>query len=135
MALHKPGARAWKSPGGCDRNSGSWSRCERGLPSQPRFLPGGRRFLYLSLAGISEQLEHSIFVGDLDAAQGGIATEQEPLVQASCRPWYSPPTDSHARGYLLYVREATPLARPFDATRAELSAFDDCRPAPPWCKR
>ena len=131
MTLHERGARAWNSPGGCDGNSGSWSRCERGLPPQPRFLPGGRRFLYLSLAGISEQLEHSIFVGDLDAAQPGIATEQEPLLEVSCRPRYAPPTDSNARGYLLYGREATLLARPFDATRAELWAFDDCPPAPP----
>ena len=89
---------------------------------QPRFLPGGRRFLYLSLADIGEQSEHPIFIGDLDAAQPGIATEQEPLIEASCRPWYAPPTDSHPRGYLLYVREATLLAHPFDAARAELTA-------------
>ena len=89
---------------------------------QPRFLPGGRRFLYLSLADIGEQTEHPIFIGDLDAAQPGIAAEQEPLMEAFCRPWYAPPTDSHPRGYLLYVREATLLAHPFDAARAELTA-------------
>ena len=88
---------------------------------QPRFLPGGRRFLYLSVAEIGEQGEHPIFIGDLDAAQPGIATEQEPLVEASCRPWYAPPTDLHPRGYLLYVREATLLAHPFDAAQEELT--------------
>ena len=89
---------------------------------QPRFLPGARRFLYLSLADVGEQSEHPIFIGDLDAAQPEIAAEQKPLIEASCRPWYAPPTDSHPRGYLLYVREATLLAHPFDAARAELTA-------------
>ena len=90
---------------------------------QPRFLPGGGRFLYLSLTDDGdEQSGYPVFIGDLDAAQPGSATEQEPLLWASCRPWYAPPTDSHPQGYLLYVREATILAHPFDAAREELTA-------------
>ena len=89
---------------------------------QPRFLPDGRRFLYLSLAGdVGEQKEHPIFIGDLDAVQSASAKEQKPLLQASCRPWYSAPADSHQQGYLLYVREATLLVHPFDAAREELT--------------
>ena len=89
---------------------------------QPRFLPDGRRFLYLSPAGdVGEQNEHPIFIGDLDAVQSASATEQKQLLKASCGPWYSPPTDSHQQGYLLYVREATLLAHPFDAAREELT--------------
>ncbi len=89
---------------------------------QPRFLPGGRRFLYLSLADTGEQSEYPAFIGGLDAAQSANATEQKPLLEASCRPWYAPPTDSHPQGYLLYIREATILAHPFDAAREELTA-------------
>ena len=89
---------------------------------QPRFLPDGRRFLYLSLTGdVVDQSEHPVFIGDLGAVQSGNATEQKPLLRASCRPWYAPPTDSHPQGYLLYVREETLLAHPFDATREELT--------------
>ena len=89
---------------------------------QPRFLPDGRRFLYLSLTDDGdEQSGYPVFIGDLDAVQSGSATEQEPLLRASCRPWYAPPTDSHPQGYLLYVREATLLAHPFDAAREELT--------------
>ena len=89
---------------------------------QPRFLPDGRRFLYLSLTDVGEQSEHPVFIGDLDAAQPGSAAEQKPLLRASCRPWYAPRTDSHPQGYLLYIREATILAHPFDAAREELTA-------------
>ena len=89
---------------------------------QPRFLPGRRRFLYLSMTGdFGEQSEQPVFIGGVDAAPSASATEQKPLLEASCRPWYSPPADSHQQGYLLYVREATLLAHPFDAAREELT--------------
>ena len=89
---------------------------------QPRFLPDGRRFLYLSLTNDGdEQSGYPVFIGDLDAAQPGSAAEQKPLLRASCRPWYAPPTDSHPQGYLLYVREETLLAHPFDGAQEELT--------------
>ena len=90
---------------------------------QPRFLPGGGRFLYLSLTDDGdEQSGYPVFIGDLDAAQPGSATEQEPLLRAPCRPWYAPPRDSHPQGYLLYVRAETLLAHPFDGDQEELTA-------------
>ena len=89
---------------------------------QPRFLPGGRRFLYVSLTDDGDgQSGYPVFIGDLDAAEPGSATEQKPLLRASCRPWYAPPTDSHPQGYLLYVREETLLAHPFDGAQEELT--------------
>ena len=93
---------------------------------QPRFLPGGRRFLYLSLDDNpgeqnTGQQKYAILIGGLDATQPRSATEQEPILGAPCRPWYTPPTDSHPQGYLLYVREETLMAHPFDAANEELT--------------
>jgi Tol biopolymer transport system component len=72
----------------------------------PRFLPDGRRFLYL--ARRADTSEHSVMVGSLDGAP------PRELVR-------SPVAAEYAAGHLLFVREKTLMARPFDPARLELS--------------
>jgi Tol biopolymer transport system component len=66
----------------------------------PWFLPDGRHFLYLAIAR-----EHSsIRVGSLDSR------ESRPVLENQLNAIY-------AEGYVLYVRDTTLMAQPFDAKR------------------
>ena len=69
----------------------------------PQFLPDGRRFLFLAEPGAA------VSVGSIDSP------EIRQLFNADSRAEYAPP------GYLLFVRQGTLMARPFDASRAELA--------------
>ena len=71
----------------------------------PWFLPDGRHFLYL--ARNTEAAKTAVYVGDLDSK-----TRREVLV-AQSNAAYSPP------GFLLFVREGTLIAQPFDAGKSE----------------
>jgi eukaryotic-like serine/threonine-protein kinase len=76
----------------------------------PFFLPGGRHFVYTVLrAGGSQPEPDGIFLGTLDS------NERRQLVAGRSNGAYAPP------GYLLFVREGTLLAQPFDATRGEIT--------------
>lgn len=82
---------------------------ERGDNSHryPQFLPDGRHFLYL--ARNSAGAKHSvIMVGSLD---GG----------ASKSVLKSPVAATYASGHLLFLRERTLMAQPFDTERRELT--------------
>ena len=73
----------------------------------PQFLPDGRHFLYLAR---SSQPEHTaIYVGSLDS------NDVKRVMTAQTNAFYSPP------GYLLFVRDGTLLAQPFDADEHLLS--------------
>jgi hypothetical protein len=75
----------------------------------PWFLPDGRRFLYLARgAGAGAGREPAIFIGALDSA------ERRLLLNAASNA-------IHASGHILFVREKTLVAQPFDAARRELS--------------
>jgi hypothetical protein len=67
----------------------------------PHFLPDGNHFLYLTFLNSSGKYEVS--VGSLDSAG------RKSMFQANSRVEYVSP------GYLLYVRDGTLLAHPFDA--------------------
>ena len=69
----------------------------------PFFLPDGRHFLYLDFE------TQGIFVRSLDSQ------ENTRLLNAISKAAYAPP------GYLLFVREGTLMAQPFDAERIELT--------------
>ena len=71
----------------------------------PRFLPDGRRFLYIIRSSRAERT--GVYVGSLDGAARGVM------------PAYSRVT--YSAGHLFYVREGTLLAQPFDAGRPTLS--------------
>jgi eukaryotic-like serine/threonine-protein kinase len=66
----------------------------------PEFLPDGRHLLFLD--GEVGGGKHVVCIGSLDSA------EIRPLFEADSRAEYAPP------GYLVFVRDATLLARPFD---------------------
>ncbi|MFY9529845.1 MAG: protein kinase, partial [Candidatus Acidiferrales bacterium] len=75
----------------------------------PVFLPDGKHFLYLA-ANFSGQLENDgIFLGSLDSK------ERRLLVSTSANAAYAEP------GYLLYLRDKTLVAQPFDRRRYVLS--------------
>ncbi|HEV1993360.1 MAG TPA: protein kinase [Candidatus Acidoferrum sp.] len=75
----------------------------------PVFLPDGKHFLYLA-ANFSQELENdAIFLGSLDSQ------ERRWLVSTSANAAYAEP------GYLLYLREKTLVAQPFDRRRYVLS--------------
>jgi Tol biopolymer transport system component len=77
----------------------------------PWFLPDGKHFLYLAgshSVGAESELQ-SIFMGSLDGRPGKL------LVNARSKPVY-------AAGHLLFVRQRTLMAQPFDWKRGSLSA-------------
>jgi serine/threonine protein kinase len=69
----------------------------------PVFLPDGRRFLYLAQNNLGTGEKNGIYAASLD---GG---ERQLLFNANSNVAYTPP------GHLLFFRERTLLARPFDA--------------------
>ena len=68
----------------------------------PVFLPDGRRFLYLAQTSLPAGEKNAIYAASLD---GG---ERKLLLQANSNVAYTNP------GHLLFYRESTLLARPFD---------------------
>ena len=72
----------------------------------PRFLPDGRHFLFL--ARIDGATEHAVMVASLDGAP------PRELLR-------SPAAAEYASGQLLFLRERTLMARPFDTGRLEPS--------------
>jgi serine/threonine protein kinase len=75
----------------------------------PSFLPDGKQYLFLGRQ--SPSAPYSIMVGALDSAS------TRPLVQSRAPGTYAPP------GYLLFRREGTLVAQPFDASTAELKGI------------
>jgi serine/threonine protein kinase/Tol biopolymer transport system component len=75
----------------------------------PVFLPDGKHFLYLA-ANFAGRLENNaIFLGSLDSK------ERRSLMSTSANAAYAEP------GYLLYLRDKTLVAQPFDRRRYVLS--------------
>jgi len=72
----------------------------------PQFLPDGRRFLYLSLTAKAE--DRGIYGGSLDSKETML------LMKAHLRAAYAP-------GYLLFMRDQTLMAQPFDADKLRLA--------------
>jgi Tol biopolymer transport system component len=79
--------------------------------SEPAFLPDGRRFLYFSLGTVAGGAldPRGVFVGSLDPS------EAPRLLLAGVR------QARYAAGHLLFVRDGTLMAQPFDADRLRLS--------------
>jgi Tol biopolymer transport system component/tRNA A-37 threonylcarbamoyl transferase component Bud32 len=74
---------------------------KEGQVGWPEFLPDGRHFLYLA---VGQKAEDSAYrIGTLDSAETRLLAPAQTLVT------YAPP------GYLLYVRDKTLVAQPFDA--------------------
>jgi serine/threonine protein kinase len=72
---------------------------------EPQFLPDGRHFLYRSVAGSKEAEKEAIYVGSLDS------TKTRQLTSVGSNATFVPP------GFLLFARQGTLLAQPFDVQR------------------
>jgi Tol biopolymer transport system component/predicted Ser/Thr protein kinase len=80
----------------------------------PSFLPDGRHFVYIRAS--PDEGKSAIYLGSVDAKP-----EQQsswPLVASNSQPVYAPSADPNT-GYLLFVREGTLMAQPFDNRRLE----------------
>lgn len=86
----------------------------------PWFLPDGHHFLYTAVN--SDPSKTAVYVGDADAQPG--AQSKEVVVTVSSNVAYGWP------GQLLYVREGTLMAQPFDATAGKTTG-----PAVPIAER
>jgi eukaryotic-like serine/threonine-protein kinase len=81
----------------------------------PLFLPDGRHFIYLRVSGGSA---HSgVYVGSLDAKPEEQSSKQ--LLATDFGAAYVPSADPNV-GELLFLRDGTLFAQPFDARRLEL---------------
>jgi hypothetical protein len=81
----------------------------------PSFLPDGRHFVYIR--GSSDQKKTAIYLDSVDAKP-----EQQNskfLLTSSWQPVYAPSSDP-TTGYLLFGRDETLMAQPFDNRRLEL---------------
>jgi Tol biopolymer transport system component len=78
----------------------------------PSFLPDGKHFLFWSRNTHGAQ-EHVLYVGELGSLQAKPLTKSESMAV-------------YASGYLLFMREQTLMAQPFDPSRLQLSG----EPAP-----
>jgi Tol biopolymer transport system component len=75
----------------------------------PVFLPDGKHFLYLAANFFGQLEKNAIFLGSLDSQ------ERRLLVSTSANAAYAEP------GYLVYLRDRTLVAQPFDRRRYVLS--------------
>ena len=83
--------------------------------ANPSFLPDGRHFVYSRHS--TDRQNGAIYLGSVD-----LRPEQQSsklLVASNWAPGYAPSADP-STGYLLFMREGTLMARPFDNRRMEL---------------
>jgi len=78
----------------------------------PEFLPDGSHFLYWSRGGKPENA--GIYAGSLDGAQ------TVRLLPDASNAAYVPPAESGASGHIVFRREDTLMAQPFDADKLQL---------------
>ena len=83
--------------------------------AEPSFLPDGRHFVYKRSSADPEK--DAIYLGSVDAKPDQQISK--PLVASHWLPVYAPSADP-ATGYLLFMRDGTLLAQPFDNRRMEL---------------
>jgi serine/threonine protein kinase len=86
------------------------NRNTRGLPWWPEFLPDGKHFLYLAIQRSPDNsLSHELRIGSLDGSPS-----RKVQVSIDSRAVY-------ANGYLLFVRDGTLLAQPFNPDTAQVT--------------
>ena len=82
----------------------------------PQFLPDGRRFLYLRIS--RDPNKTGVYVGSIDA--GPDVQNHERVLATSRQAYYAAPAAT-GPGHLIFLRDTTLLAQPFDPDRLELS--------------
>ncbi len=85
----------------------------KGSYSYPIFLPGGRRFLYLA-SGATPAIG-DVYVGSLDG------NENRRVLAGVSQVVFAPSAAGSSIGHLLFVRESTLMAQPFEAGSAQTS--------------
>jgi len=88
----------------------------KGDQRHPTFLPDGRQFLYLARGGGEQR---GIYVSSTDGPPG--KNENRRLLADDSAPVFAPPTESGRTGHILFVRQNTLMAVPFDAVSAQLT--------------
>jgi eukaryotic-like serine/threonine-protein kinase len=83
------------------------------------FLPDGRHFLYTGTT--KEDTESAMYIGDIQASEADNSKNRRALVRTGSNSAYAEP------GYLLFVREGTLMAQPFDPSK--LATTGDAVPA------
>jgi eukaryotic-like serine/threonine-protein kinase len=78
---------------------------------KPNFLPDGRHFVYLAVS--SEAEKTAIFVGDLQSK------DKKLVARAASNAQYVEPAGSRGGGYILFARDRTLMAQPFDAGKLQ----------------
>ncbi|MGD1097422.1 MAG: protein kinase [Bryobacteraceae bacterium] len=81
------------------------------------FLPDGRHFMYIRAS--ADEAKSAIYLGSVDAKPE--QQSSKPLVASNWQAEYAPSVDPNI-GYLLFMREGTLMAQPFDNRRLELKA-------------
>ena len=82
--------------------------------SAPQFLPDGRHFLYQVMGGRPEST--GVYVSSLEESVQPLR-----LLPDASTARYAPPPTSGGKGHLLFVREATLMAQPFDPETLRLT--------------
>ncbi len=80
----------------------------------PSFLPDERHFVYIR--GSLDEAKSALYLGSVDSKPE--QQSSKPLVTSNSQAVYAPPADP-STGFLLFVREGTLLAQPFDNRRLE----------------
>ncbi len=82
----------------------------------PSFLPDGRHFLYLRVA--SKEEDSGVYVGSLDSKPG--EQSSKPIAKGASPATYVASAD-RAHGYLMFLRQGTLMAQPFNAGSLSLA--------------
>jgi eukaryotic-like serine/threonine-protein kinase len=82
----------------------------------PQFLPGGRRFLYFRVSNDPEKA--GIYVGSIDVAPDAQSLDR--VLATSRQAYYAPPVGAGS-GHLVFMRDTTLMAQPFDPDALHLS--------------
>jgi Tol biopolymer transport system component len=82
----------------------------------PQFLPDGRRFLYLRVSPDPDKM--GVYLGSIDA---GPDAQSHDRLLATTRQAYYAARPGGGPGHLIYLRDGTLMAQPFDPDRLTLS--------------
>ena len=85
----------------------------KGIYRFPLFLPDGRRFLYLVSGSTAEK--NGLYVSSLDGS------ENRRVLGDNSSVVFAPPAAGARLGHLIFIRENTLMAQPFDEKSAQLS--------------
>jgi len=85
----------------------------RGVQRHPRFLSDGRHFLYLKRDAKAE--DNGVYVSSLDGKENRRVLPDVSGVE------FAPPAPGFRNGHILFVRENTLMAAPFDGASAQIA--------------